>query len=1204
MTPLSPLAIELRGIQLIEASAGTGKTHTITTLFVRLLLERKVRVDQILVVTFTKAATAELRDRVRRRLGQALAAFRGEDVDPELAELARASRDREGDVARLEESLSEFDQAAIFTIHGFCQRAIADHAFEGGLGFDLSLVTDQRALVSEAVLDFWVRELSTASPAELEHLAARRVSPRRWQRLAAEVLGAPDLRIIPEPRVHDPGPALQRFFRLKLAARDAFLRDRAQLLARLSDPVLMNQHRFPSRDMPARFAALDAFFDAGQAHLGGFETTLGRLTSGAVSSGTKKGKVAPPRHALFELADEMAAAYAAARTELDAWQIALEHRLVAWVRIELPKKKREKSVQTFDDLLLELDRALDGPRGRELARVLSERHPVALVDEFQDTDPVQYRIFRRLYRGQAGALFLIGDPKQAIYGFRGADVFSYLGALGDAGDHAHTLGVNHRSDPGLVWATNRLFARADHPFVLHGIEYSPVSARPGAVDSLVKGKRPVPPFQVAFVHWEPDSGKDGVITKNWPRLPERIAADVARMLGRGLRIGEAALEPGNIAVLTRKNDQAFEIQRELGRLGIPSVLLGDKSVLDSSDAVEMSHLMRALSHATSERNVATALTTGPFGLGLAELRELYDDPARFEPWVEAFRRWQEIWTRHGFLHAFRALLRESGGVRRLLSLWDGERRLTNLLHLAELLHTTAIEEELGPAGLLRWFEEVRQDEGRRGEMAPEALQLRLESDAKAVQLTTMHKSKGLEYDVVFCPYLWDGAERFDSQGLVRFHAPDARDAPVLSLTTLEDGSREAERADLEYRAENMRLAYVALTRAKRATRVVWGRFRTAETSPLAALLHASEPDRTLRTPTQRVKSYSEDELERDLSRWLVAARPFALVEDVATTASRFTPPERPRPLLSARPITRRVELGARTASFTALVRGAELPSQELLAGRDTDAELRGDASSDVAEPSSSLPLAGFPRGAVSGQALHLVLERWDPTWSRAESEPAVREALVRYGIDSSFVPAVAESLSRVVRTPLDCANPAFRLADVPTGERLVEVEFTFPVGGPASQALTRESLARVFEGFPELPDTYAARVRELGFAPLQGFLRGFVDLVVRVGGRFFLLDYKSNHLGERPEAYAPERLQRVMAEHHYYLQYHLYTVALCRYLQLRLPGFDYERDFGGVYYLFLRGMSPDHGSRFGVFFERPPRTRIDALGAALGGGAR
>ena len=612
MKRLDPFSVPLFGTELVEASAGTGKTHTITTLFLRLLLERRLSVDQILVVTFTKAATAELRDRLRRRLRDAVQAFERAELDGEFGQLVKNSPDRQGDLAWAKKALGAFDQASVFTIHSFCQRALAEFAFESGVRFDLELVADQRALVREIVADFWARELGGASAALVVQLERGGSTLERWKRLAMLALAWPDIVLAPAPRGLDPSPPLERYLSARAAVAQSWPESRTSVERLLADKRTMNQQRYPVDKIGTWLGQLDELLSRRDATLGGWDDDVfDKLRPTALVAGTKSGAVTP-RHALFGLMDELALAYAAALAALDDCRIALEHRLVARVRQEMLDKKLSLGVQSFDDLLQQLAHALAGDTGPRLALRLAERYPVALVDEFQDTDPVQYGIFREIW-GKAGTLFLIGDPKQAIYGFRGADIFSYLQAARDAGERVFTLGTNRRSDPSLVAALNSLFSRPRAPFVLDGIEFSPVDPAPEASDTLRCQGAPLPPLEIAFLSSVRDMGRDGRINKTSRELAPRVAAHIAADLARGITLDGEPLVPGHMAVLTRSNVQAAELQSELEKLGVDAVLLGDKSVFDTPEASELSFVLRALATPGDERAVIAALASSPFG---------------------------------------------------------------------------------------------------------------------------------------------------------------------------------------------------------------------------------------------------------------------------------------------------------------------------------------------------------------------------------------------------------------------------------------------------------------------------------------------------------------------------------------------------------------------------------------------------------------
>jgi len=1227
MRPFDPLRTGLAGTNLIEASAGTGKTWAIATLFLRLMLERDLGADQILVVTFTEAAAAELRDRVRQRLRDALRVYRGlEAPDPLLAELVarrieagHEERDRE----RLALSLRSFDEAPISTIHGFCNRVLRDSAFESGVAFDTELLVDDEPLVDQTLRDFWARELYGADPRFVRHLHREHLSPERLMPLAWLSLRHPDAPIVPERLTLSDQPATAAYLEAYRVAREIWWRDRDEIKALLLGFEHLHKARYRKDDMPTWFLAMDAFLRSEQPgpeleSAVGFEKFLPEQLDKATSVKIKRAGGQPPQHPFFDAVEQLEHARQPLEEDHCLREVELKRRLIKHMRREVPRRKVAAGVQSFDDLLQRLDRALRGRAGRRLAAAVRQRYQAALIDEFQDTDPIQYRIFRSLYGGTRQPLFLIGDPKQAIYGFRGADVFTYLEAAHKAGEQRFTMDTNWRSDPPLLAAVERLFD-VRRPFYLEDIGYPPVRPRPGAAPALWRGDVPLPALELKIQSREDAQVRSKQIAGDWAEreLPARVAADISRLLHEGATLrqpdGERPLHAGDIAVLVRKNAQAIEVQRQLRALGIPGVVYGDATVFDTPEAEELYRVLGAVAEPTRSSLLRAAITTELMGVSANTLEAMSsDEDTEWNRWIDDFRRWHEQWVERGFVQMFRALLSERSTQQRLLAMLDGERRMTNLLHLAELLHTAATAEHLGPAGLLRWFQQQRRS---RSTMV-EAVKLRLERDDRAVQLITIHRSKGLEYPVVYCPYLWDGAGLFSSEEEnLLFHDPDDGNRLKIDVRR-KPRSRKEKDADPhialarhEKAAENLRLLYVALTRARHRCVVVWGGFYGSHRSPLAYLLGSPLVDDAWPwDPEQvaaKVKALDDEEMlawlrERGAGVWALSA----LDDDPGVP---YQAPPTPKVELAARTPELAIDRSRRTASFTTMVSERDDPLGVATEGRDRDEQEEEAPPPDPsATAEGTVPLAAFPRGAKAGNFFHDVLEHLDFQAEPEDRRVQLVAKLEAYGYPEAEWAALAEAaLGGILDTPLRPDAPTLTLGHISQARRRNELEFILPTAGGEQGdaiALTRERLATLFRAHGQgLPPGYPEQVERLAFAPLRGFLKGFIDLVFVHDDRWYLVDYKTNHLGDDLGAYAPERLGQAMVEDHYVLQYHLYTVALVRHLQRTLPGFDYARDFGGVLYLFLRGMTPRSGPTRGVYFDRPPLHRIDALAELLRG---
>lgn len=1204
MKPLDPVEAGLSGTVLIEASAGTGKTYTIATLFLRLLLERRLEVSQILVVTYTRAATAELRERIRRRLFEAVATIDGDAHDDNLTRLF-AARAREGQLAvdreLLLQALRDFDQAAIFTIHAFCQHTLSECAFESGTPFERELTEDQAPLLREVALDYFAH-LAYAGERELvARLRSKHIGPDHLALLAAKAVREPHMPVLPDAPAEAAldTAAFQRS--LDRAVR-LWEEEREAILGLLENAGLSKQSYKPERMRGEWARALDRLAGRDPGELPDF---LPKLSQRELAHAAKRKPA--PTHAFFEALDTLCACDAELTQVLEGRVLALRRQVVDYARHEVGLRRRERGVHSFDDLLHELDAALAGEAGDLLARRIAERHPAALIDEFQDTDPVQYRIFRRIYeqpQDRRSSLFLIGDPKQAIYGFRGADVFAYMDAARSCTDAVYTLGVNYRTDPCLIRAVGTLFGSAHRPFLFREIRFEPVLPKPDARERLSPAG---PALQLLFVPRDARTTDKNLINKGWgeKHLPELVAGEILHLLHAGATVQDVPIAPRHVAVLCRTNAQAKATQAALAALCVPSVLEGDSSVFDSETAEELSRVLWAVAQPADTRKLGAALATAILGVSGEELHRVRKDETGLEPWLDRFARWNQTWHERGFVQMLQRVLDDAEVQPRLLSRSDGERRLTDLLHLAELLHEASVQQHLGPLSLLHWFSQARNDPEARAKLVAESEQMRLEHDEHAVRLTTVHRSKGLEYPVVFCPFAWSAFGGRDTD--VRFHDREDQDRIKLDLgsAAYEAHKQAAQREEL---AESLRLLYVALTRAKHRCYLVWGRFYKSGGSALAWLLHAGagrHDDPAELEP--RLAKLTDDELRAELGALCSASQGSIGLRDIRfDRPAAYTPTEQSEGELSPRTASRSHPKGPRMTSFSRLTADAAAAAPahavaESAPDHDADAPEAFARETESRAPAAEVTLAAFPSGSRAGSLIHGIYEHIDFQRSDpAELEAQAERFLSLYGVDAALhrdalVRGIAESL----QAPLDAGAPPLTLSRIARSDRVNELEFTLCT---AQGALSADRLADALRahGSPACDPGYSERLRALGFVPQAGFLKGFVDLVFRHDGRFYVADYKSNWLGEHARNYRAERMASAMREHHYYLQYHLYVLALHRYLSARLPDYDYDRHMGGVYYLFVRGMSPAHPAGSGVFFDRPKQALIEALAHALG----
>ena len=1199
----------LQGTNLIEASAGTGKTHAIVSLFLRLVLERELPVSQILVVTFTEAATQELRHRIRIRLSEKLTRMQGADSAP---------TDRARTLLRT--ALSEFDRAAISTIHGFCQRVLADNSFESGSLFETGLTADQSDLLESAIADFWRLHLADAGTLFLRYAGARKFDLAYLRRLMGLRSHDPGFQVVPcgkKAKLDALERDLQKTYE---RIRSAWQQKRSEIVDVLLGDQALNRNVYRPARMARLSAVMDDYLSVDEVRF--VFTDFDKFTASTIREATRRG-ARSPRHAFFDLCEQFMLSEAEVTRGFDAHLAYLTGVFYAFVDKQLTEKKRAANLRYFDDLLVDLYQALQSENAAELVQSVRRQYRAALIDEFQDTDPLQYEILRKIFDADddntTGILYIVGDPKQAIYRFRGADVFAYMGAAARA-PVRYSLNINWRAGATLVHAINALFLHHGAAFVFQQIQYrkvfvaqrgtqppeSPRSESPRSESPQSEGPlsdwQTSPADNLALQIWflgeQLADNKNGTINKRTAErlLSEAMAAEISRLIDKHLPDTNEPVTPGDIAVLVRKNYQADIMRRELEKLAIPSVLYSAESVFATTEAGELYTVILAVAEPGDEALVRAALGTDALGASGVELYRLAQCEQKWEETLRRFQQYHQVWSTYGFLRMFRSLLESQTVHERLLSYVDGERRITNILHCGELLQKAEAELGLGMRGLLRWF-------GERIFRPADAQehQLRLETDQRAVKLVTIHRSKGLEYPVVFCPYLWDGSKVGKKD--FTFHDP-GRDNHV----TLDVGSenivnhRYAEREEL---AENMRLLYVAVTRAKTRCYLAWGKINKSQTSALAYLLHgnclAAEEDDLLRQLDCRLSAMSSQEMLAEtkvLERESCGA--IQVSELPRISGKRYTRHDSHPERLFSRSFSGKIHRDWRIASYSALISRTEfiddLPDHDRMASSG-DRTAASERTQDI---------FNFPRGTAAGHCIHAIFENLDFCLTdQRSSQEVIEESLQRHGFDTVWTGIIAHMVEKVVHTPLEEVGAGFCLQRLSREERLNEVEFCFPL-----DLITPETLSCVYRenadgglptvGLPTVGQSMHAQrpgslpdvLGRLGFAPVRGFMRGFIDMVFCVDDRYYIVDWKSNHLGNTHEDYSPTRLAAEMGSRYYFLQYHLYSLALDGYLRSRVRDYCYRTHFGGVYYIFVRGV--DH-TRSGIYFDRPSEHLIESL---------
>jgi exodeoxyribonuclease V beta subunit len=1198
------LTSPLQGTNLIEASAGTGKTFTITGIFLRLVLEKALTVDQILVVTFTRDATAELRERVRTSLKGLMEEIEtpGNSGGDFLQQIAAGYQDDSSRKAtaleRLSAAMRNFDQAVISTIHGFCGRMLQENAFESASPFDMELITDQRELVREVVEDFWRKNFYEASP-ELIQCAQKEIKgPESLLEFLGNRSTPGRLNIVPtvQPNLEKLASLITEYRKSFAEFRQTWTRVRDEVGEQLKEARLHGNKY--GKKIPALLKNMDQYLHSSEPRLPLDLKFIEKFTPACLEfSQTKQSSV--PAHPFFDLCADFLNSAEEVRQAAGQHLLYLKTALFDHLRKELPARKTQLNIQFYDDLLLGMLDALRGETKQALTRTLRQQYRAVLIDEFQDTDPIQYEIFSRVFAGGDTALFLIGDPKQAIYGFRNADIFAYHAAARQV-EKVYSLGKNWRSEPDLVNSVNTIFSKTEHPFVFDWIEFQGAKSAFGRDRKELKfDARSEPPFQLWFMDADKTDEayltREGAIKKPDARklACKAVASEISRLLSLGRQgravIGSEPLKPGDIAVLVRRNAEAEQMRRALAELDIPSVLHERVHLFDTHEAMEMERVLAAVAEPGNERLLKAALTTDILGPGWQKAAELLEDERSLEHRLDRFGRYNLSWQNQGFIRMFAELTARENVKARLLGYADGKRRLTNLLQLAEVLHHYSSEFRPGIRGLLKWLSEQRDPNSPRSE----EYQVRLETDEDTVRLVTIHSSKGLEYNIVFCPMAWNGSSIDSREKTLQFH-----DSSGNLTLDLEPKERDENRrlAETEKLAENLRLLYVSLTRAKNRCYLIWGRINDSWTSACAYLFHCAGAGAfppVIDELAYKVKGLGNKQVHRDLDRLAISSGgSIALSTMPQESGSPFrAAPEEPEKLEHRR-FSGRIERDWKIASFSSLVSGkiheAELP--------DRDAPI---SYGEEEEPVSREPagIFAFPRGARAGNFFHGLLEQLDFTENDPEKlSLQVARELELYGFEPGWKNEICSMLQRLFSQPLGCDGETFTLSQSPWENRLIELEFYFPL-----KSLYPEKLKTLFSSFSTGPATgkFPEKIGRLNFSPVRGFIKGFMDLVLQHGHRYYLVDWKSNYLGDRVEDYCDEVLAESMQRELYILQYHLYTVALDRYLRLRVPGYDYNSHFGGVYYIFLRGVNPETGGRYGLYYDLPSAELIDKLGRGL-----
>lgn len=1060
------------GIHVIEASAGTGKTYTICNIYLKLILTRNLHPSEILVVTFTHMATEELKVRIRNRLNEVLLLLQNNNwIDDQFLSSNVSLENINESIKTLRFALSELDTSAVYTIHGFCQKVLADDPFHSRALFESEILQDENTLINEIISDYWRKYIINADPLLLKFLEEKKISFNHFKNIVSKIKNinevTPALSIIPE-------------------------------------------------QLNTLFSA-DKFKD------------------------------------YVNDADEL--------------YVLIIYHFIYYYFKELPARKSLKQQRTFDDLLNILHSSLTD--NSELIQLIRNQYKTVLIDEFQDTDIIQYEIFQKFFFDEKSLVFFIGDPKQSIYSFRGADIYAYIKARNSA-DNIFTLNTNWRSSPELIDSVNYLYSNSEYPFINKEIKFTNVKSAENKSQLVIKDSLK----SLNFIYLNDDqqtisksAAEDIVIDlacQNILSLINLSYSDKAYFYD-SINNSIQRLQLSDIAILVDTNDQADSFKNRLAQSGISSAIYKGKNVFETPVATNLFLILQAIINNNSNY-IFTALSTPLINYSADEIYKIKNDSSLYDQVFQIFFSLLNTWQISGFMSSFRLLLNKFNIKQKILSSSLGERQLTDLLHIAELLQKESISEHYTANDLLQWFamqiNEIDKSEEK---------QLRLETDEGSLKILTIHSAKGLEFPIVFLPFAWSPIKKSDPPYSYHNIKTDLKNIHLLENKNI------SALADIESLAEDSRLLYVALTRAKFRCYVYTGNITYSRkkinpsNSALFTLLEAdnyTELSNKLSANSNITLQYANENKTQNLSTRKTSK------DDIANLSYKIN--------------KRVIQQSWSISSYSSILHNMEINKIDE-PSNFTDEKVEAD-----------LPSTGFfafPAGPDAGSCIHEIFEKIDFTRPISEQKQVITSVLFKYGYASqqnSYVDCIESMLINVISKTLIKHNN-LSLSKIDIADRLIEWKFYLSINkihGDQFKSLFKKHFnLSVDSEFYNLISKKEIHIN-------NGYLTGFIDLIFRYENKYYIIDWKSNHLGNSYSDYNESQISEAMNEHSYNLQYLLYTIALNRYLENNLQDYSYEDNFGGVLYLFVRGIDT-YSNNNGIFYVKPEINFINEFSSLI-----
>ncbi|MCB9482158.1 MAG: exodeoxyribonuclease V subunit beta [Desulfobacteraceae bacterium] len=1163
---------------LIEASAGTGKTYTITSIVLRLILEKGLAIEEILVVTFTEAAASELKDRILKRLRDALKGFefflnnQKEQVeDPYILSLIESCKDLDSGMEKIICAIRNFDLSCIFTIHGFCYKILSEHAFETKNFFESKILTDESLLIQKCADDFYRKYIDECSYKKADILFKENIGPKDIASIVKKYSNYHDMKIESLKPSEEFEKVIEEFNDYEKEAAKIWKSEKKQIISILSDSDIFKKTFSGHEYLDERTRYLDTVFESdgnpvsvyASDKINGRKNPFFYFTSSEISKGVKKGKKAKD-HIFFEKAQALYER--AIEADEERLKFIFDFKKTGFIETSklLFDLKEDQKILGFGDFLIKLKTALDKDTEDNLKNILRKKYKAALIDEFQDTDIIQYEIFKKIFKGYS-PLFFIGDPKQAIYRFRGADIFAYLNAKKDA-DQIFTLNKNYRSSHCAVKAVNNIFSYSNNPFSIEEINYIKIEAAKPQNDSMIENGRVA--SGVEFVLMTEEAAKKVPDKKKF--ILKYIVSEISRLLSmsqnKNLSINDKEILLSDIAILVKENQFGREIRKYLEENNIPSVLTSEESVFDTEEAENILEFLDCVENYSNERKIKKVLTGGLFLMSASNLNNALSNESEWTEILNKFKMFNELWTNSSVMEMLNSLYYEHNILNIQAKLVSGERRVSNLIHIFEVLHEEEMKNRHGKKSLINWLA----DKIYNSSSSSEEFQLRMESDRKKLKIMTVHKSKGLEFPIVFCAFFPKKKMNINKDGVL-YHDMETQELILDFSADLNQFPKAILNEELI--AEDLRTFYVSVTRAKYKTYVFLG-FDEDKNDSYALRLFSKK---------QNMDSDNYSNETKDV---------FSTIKMISANSEgsiSFCIHESPKNFpLHNYSISNEIQIFKRCEFNKEIEKSFQISSFSLVSSKKEKDDERFDSQSEKTPDKSKindneLNIFNFPKGAFAGIFFHSIFEDLNFCASHEEIEDLVKLKLEKYGFEKDWLFCITQMVENVLNKELESG---LFLKNIKNDKKITELEFFYPL----QENEINNYLKKL--GSLELKNEFREILKNIYANESKGFMKGFIDLVFEHENRFYVLDWKSNHLGFSYSDYEPEKLFPEICSNLYFLQYYIYSYSLDKYLRYRLGNnYSYSQNFGGVYYLFIRGIDDGNGKN-GVFYDMPLKVEV------------